>query len=372
MAAQSGANSSAAAVWAPGLAAVEEFTTQVCLALGAPPEVAEEVASHLVGANRAGHDSHGVIRLTMYADAVERGELDPAATPEVTNEFGALALCDAHRGFGHFSTRFACELAAERACDLGVGFVAVRHSSHIGRLGHYLELLTRKGLVAIVTVGMAGPGVGAMVLPGTAQRFLGANPWAMGVPVAGGPPMIVDVSTAVVAEGKVQVALAEGRDVPPGCIVDSQGQPTTDPALYFAGGGLLPLGGLAAAHKGFGLGLAAALFGSLSMIGDSEPSLAGAPVAAGADPRGRVAGVVVMAIDPAPLGGRQAYEAMVAETIAAIRRVGGEQAHVQVPGEPEARSRSVNARTLSLPAATRQELQAIADRLGLSLPGSAV
>ena len=71
--------------------------------------------------------------------------------------------------------------------------------------------------------------------------------------------MIVDVSTAVVAEGKVQVALAEGREMPPGCIVDSQGEPTTDPARYFAGGGLIPLGGLVADHKGFGLGLAAAL-----------------------------------------------------------------------------------------------------------------
>ena len=69
----------------------------------------------------------------------------------------------------------------------------------------------------------------------------------------GEPPMIVDVSTAVVAEGKVQVALAEGREMPPGCIVDSEGQPTNDPAKYFAGGGLIPLGGWWLVTKVLGL-----------------------------------------------------------------------------------------------------------------------
>ena len=337
----SGPNSSVSAApsgWDPEVRALEEFTSEVCLALGAPQIVAEEVARHLVGANRAGHDSHGVIRLPMYMEQADRGELTPEAMPVLVNEFGAVALCDAKRGFGHYTTRFAAEQAARLAGDFGIGFVVVRHSGHIGRLGHYLELLADRDLVGIVTVGMAGAGVGAMVLPGTAQRFLGANPWAIGVPVAGEPPMIVDVSTAVVAEGKVQVALAEGREMPPGCIVDSQGEPTTDPARYFAGGGLIPLGGLVADHKGFGLGLAAALIGSLGMIGDDWPSLAGAPVAPGSDPRGRVAGVAVMAVDPEPLGGRKAYEDMVAETLSALHRSGG-LVEVQRPGEPEARSR---------------------------------
>ena len=110
--------SSAPSGWDPEVRALEEFTSEVCLALGAPQIVAEEVARHLVGANRAGHDSHGVIRLPMYIEQADRGELMPEAMPVVANEFGAVALCDANRGFGHYTTRFAAEQAARLAGGL--------------------------------------------------------------------------------------------------------------------------------------------------------------------------------------------------------------------------------------------------------------
>jgi LDH2 family malate/lactate/ureidoglycolate dehydrogenase len=207
-----------------------------------------------------------------------------------------------------------------------------------------------------------------MVLPGTAERFLGANPWAIGIPAGARAPVVVDISTAVVAEGKVQVALAEGQKLPAGCIVDRNGDPTVEPADYFNGGGLLPLGGLLAGHKGFGLGLAAALVGSLCMIGDDHPSLAGAPVRPGADPRGRVAGVLVIALDPGMFGERQAYEEMVAETLRAVGRAGAGH-DTRVPGEPEAAARLVNSATVTLPEATRDELAELAGRFGLTLPG---
>jgi uncharacterized oxidoreductase len=356
------------ASWETSVQGLERFTEELCSRLGAPPVVAKEVAVHLVGANRAGHGSHGVIRLPAYVQAAGQGELVPAATPVTMNEMGAAALFDGRLGFGHYSTRLACEWAAERAGKFGIGCVAVRHSGHIGRLGHYLELLADKDLVGIVTVGMAGPGVGAMVLPGTAERFFGANPWAIGIPVSGAAPVVVDISTAVVAEGKVQVALAEGRKLPPGCIVDRNGSPTEEPTEYFDGGGLLPLGGLLAGHKGFGLGLAAALVGSLCMIGDEQPSLAGASVRPGADPRGRAAGVFVIVVDPGAFGDRQAYEDMVGETLRAIRRTAGAGPAVRVPGEPEAAARLANSATVTLPAATRDELGELAVRFGLALP----
>jgi LDH2 family malate/lactate/ureidoglycolate dehydrogenase len=341
------------------------FIARACAALGAPPPVAAEVAAHLVGANLAGHDSHGVIRLSKYVGEAEAGDLVPAALPEVVSQFGATALIDARRGFGHYSTRVACEWAASTAARLGVSCAVVRHSGHIGRLGHYVEALAGQGLVGIVTVGMAGPGVGAMVVPGTARRFFGANPWAFGVPVAGAPPIVVDISTAVIAEGKVQVALAEGKTVAEGCIVDAQGRPTTSPVEYFSGGGLLPLGGTVAGHKGFGLALAAALVGALAMISDPTPSMAGAPFPADGDRRGRAAGVFVVAVDPAAFGDREAYASLAAETVAAVRRAQEGLPHPLVPGDPEVASRARRAAGVPLPEATRQELAAIAERLGI-------
>jgi uncharacterized oxidoreductase len=354
--------------WYPTPHDLHLFTAEVCERLGAPADVAGEVARHLVGANQAGHDSHGIIRLPWYVAMATRGELQPMVLPSVLRQSEAVAVLDGHFGFGHYSTKVASDLAAERARQHGAGVVCVRHSGHIGRLGHYAEQLTELGMVGLVVVGMAGAGVGAMVLPGTSIRFLGGNPWAVGLPTSGGVPVLVDVSTAVVAEGKVQVALARGERLPEGCIVDSHGRPATDPRDYFNGGGLLPLGGAVAGHKGFGLGLAAALLGGLCAIGDDSLSLAGASAPAGSDPRGRVAGVLVMALDPNFFGDGDEYRHMVNSTVDAVHRAGAGQVQVTVPGEPEAAARRHRADRVPLPAATRQELSAVASSMAVPLP----
>jgi uncharacterized oxidoreductase len=363
-----GAGAASGDTWYPNPHDLQLFTAEVCKRLGAPLDVASEVARHLVGANQAGHDSHGIIRLPWYVAMADKGELQPTMLPSVLRQSEAVVLLDGHFGFGHYSTKVASDLAAERAHQHGIGVVSVRHSGHIGRLGHYAEQLTKVGMVGIVVVGMAGIGVGAMVIPGTSIRFLGGNPWAVGLPTASGPPVLVDVSTSTVAEGKVLVALARGERLPEGCIVDSRGRATTDPHDYFNGGGLLPLGGSVAGHKGFGLGLAAALLGSLCAIGDDSLSLAGASAAAGSDPHGRAAGVMVMALNPNFFGDGDEYRRIVTRTVDALHRAGAGRAQVTVPGEPEAAARHQRAERLVLPAAIREELSTVASSMGIPLP----
>jgi uncharacterized oxidoreductase len=99
---------------------------------------------------------------------------------------------------------------------------------------------------------------------GTAPR-LGTNPIAFGVPTEQGA-MIVDFGTSVTAEGKVRVKKIGGQQCPPGWLLDSNGQPTTDPNSLYATppGTILPLGG-DQPHKGFALGLIVEIFaGALS------------------------------------------------------------------------------------------------------------
>jgi uncharacterized oxidoreductase len=208
-----------------------------------------------------------------------------------------------------------------------------------------------------------------MVVPfGGSERFLGTNPWSFGVPGDGRPPLIFDAATSAVAEGKVRVARSKGAPVPAGAIVDAAGNPSTDPAALYAGGGLLPVGGWAG-HKGYGLSMASALLGGLAMIGDAEPTMAGAsnlPAAAG-----RTAGVFLVAIDPAAFGDADAYREMVSATMNAVKDVRPQAGveRVLVPGEPEVVSRQARAREgIALPEQTRSELAEIADRFGLELP----
>jgi uncharacterized oxidoreductase len=347
---------------------LEEFCRAVFEALGADAEVAGEVAAHLVGANLAGHDSHGAIRVIQYVNQAAAGEIVPSARPEIVHSAGAVFIVDAHRGFGHFATAFAMDAAVERARQHGVSAGVIRHATHIGRLGQYTERAAAQGFASMVSVGVAGPAVGSVVPFGGAERYLGTNPWSIGVPARRLPPMIFDAATSAVAEGKVRVARSKGAQVPAGAIVDAQGKPSTDPEDLYSGGALLPVGDWAG-HKGYGLSVASALLGSLAVVDDVQPTLAGA----GAVPPGpgRTGGVFLVAIDPAHFGDRDGYLAIVDQTLTGLKTVRPSDgvAEVLVPGEPEVRSRQHRAKLgVALADQTRAELQEIGQRFRLQFP----
>jgi uncharacterized oxidoreductase len=250
----------------------------------------------------------------------------------------------------------------------GIAAAAVRHSTHIGRLGEYAERMAAEGLIGIVTVGVVGAG---SVAPfGGAARFLGTNPWAIGVPAGDRPPFVFDAATSTVAEGKVRLARSKGAQVAPGVIRDPRGRPTVDPEDFYAGGSLTVLGGDAAGHKGHGLSLASALIGGLAMIADPEPSGAGTMRRTG--PWGsRLAGVFVVAIGPAAFGDPEAYQRQVAAALDALREVPPADGfdRVLVSGDVERRSRERRQREgIPLPEPTWADLQAIAARFGVAPP----
>jgi uncharacterized oxidoreductase len=362
--------SSSPAVLCPAVS-LERFAAEVLRAVGADADVSREVGRHLVRSNLSGHDSHGVRLLPAYVAQADRGELSPAARPVVLRETEVTVLLDAQRGFGHFSTMQAMEWAMARAPRHGLAAAAVRHSTHIGRLGEYTERAAAAGLVGLVTVGAGGPGVGVMPVYGSGARFFGTNPWSIGVPGVT-RPMVYDGATSVVAAGKVAVAQARGGRLPPDCLLDRDGQPTQDPATLSAGGVMLPLGGAAAGHKGSGLAMASALLGGLGMIDDAEPTMVGAaPSHEATDTRGRIGGVFVQVVDPACFGEPAAYRALVEAHLAAAARmpVTGGHEEVLVPGEPERRSRDRREQDgIAIAAATWAELGQVAARFGIPLP----
>jgi hydroxycarboxylate dehydrogenase B len=336
---------------------------RIFLAMGASDAVAVTVAGHLVRANLSGHDSHGVIRIPAYVAEADRGDLIPSAAAAVVRESGAVGIVDAGHGFGHSATAFAMDWAVERAQKFGIAAAAVRHANHIGRLGEYAELAAAQGVIGIATVGIIG---GGGVAPhGGYARYLGTNPWAMGVPSTG-EPMIYDAATSAVAEGKVKVASSKGAAVPAGAMVDSAGKASLDPADFYAGGALLPLGGPLAGHKGYGLALASALIGGLAMIGDGDPTTAG--TTSTPDGPGWLAGAFVVAIDPDWFGGAEPYRTAVAGALAGLRlqppAVG--VAEILIPGDPERRSRALREREgIPIPDSVWSDLKEIADRYGL-------
>lgn len=93
-------------------------------------------------------------------------------------------------------------------------------------------------------------GVSNLAPYGAKEGMLGTSPFAIAVPVQDKAPIALDVSCSVVARGRITNANREGRDIPLGWAIDSEGNPTTDPAAALKGA-ILPFGG----HKGSGISM---------------------------------------------------------------------------------------------------------------------
>src|SRR5687767_2088944 len=235
--------------------ALQDVAARIFTAAGTPEDLAKHVAQHLVKANLSGHDSHGVIRIPAYVTQIKSGRLAADGRPEVIEQGASSAVVDGTCGFGQVAASFAMDVAIKKASETGMGGVAVRRCNHIGRLGHYSEEAASRGFIAFVSYGSAGPSSGHSAPFGGAQRHFGTNPISFGIPSKETTPVVVDFATTVVAEGKLQVARAKHAPLPPGCIVDKDGQPSTDAEDFYAGGMILPMGG----HKGYALSLVTAL-----------------------------------------------------------------------------------------------------------------
>lgn len=241
-----------------------DATTAILSAAGAPKDIAEYLAGSLVTNNLTGHDSHGVIRIPKYLSNVEAGKVIPDARASVLRDSPATAVVSGNWGFGQIAVKFATELAIEKAKECNIAAVSVVEMHHMGRLGEYATMIADAGMIGMIVTG-GFSGTTRQVAPfGGSGRALGTNPWSFSVPAGAHDHFLVDFATSVVAEGKLQVARAKKAAVGEGIIVDSDGQPTTDPNDFYNGGMLLPFGG----YKGYSMSLLADLLGAL--LGGTE------------------------------------------------------------------------------------------------------
>ena len=325
---------------------------------GSGEQEAETIARHLVEANLAGHDSHGVIRVPAYVDWVEAGTLVPNQSISTVFENDSVAIVDGNFGFGQVLGEQAVALGVAKCARAGLSMVGLRNSGHVGRVGDWAMQAAEAGLLSLHFVNTSGGGI--LVAPwGGTQRRLSANPIAAGIPVPGGAPIIADMSTCVIAEGKIRVARNKGVPVPEGAIVDGAGRPTTDPELFYADppGAILTIAG----HKGFVLSvLVEALAGAMTGGGSSHPDNPTAD---------RVCnGMLSLFIDPVTVAG-EAFGADIrrlAAWVTGAPRAAG-VADILMPGEPEEKTRAARlADGIPLDDATMTQLAAAARKAGLS------
>lgn len=208
---------------------------------------ADVTTDALVTTDTMGVFTHGTKLLGGYLNRLKGGGYRATARPRIERQGPAWAVIDGESALGQVGSVFAMETAIEKARNVGVAYVGLRNTGHIGAAGYYAAHAARSGLIAMV-VGNDVPSVAA---PGSRGAVLGSNPLAYGIPVEGSEPILLDMATAAVAGGKVYAAHQRGEPIPATWLIGPDGQPTTDGSLYPQHAALAPMAG----HKGYGIGL---------------------------------------------------------------------------------------------------------------------
>ena len=227
-----------------------DFTTRALEKVGVPGEDASITARIIVEADLRGIDSHGVARFGgFYIRRLLDGLINKNPRFKFISNAPSTAIMDADRGLGFVVGYRAMEDAMDRAEKTGAGFVSVRNSTHFGAGAYYSMMALPRDMIGI---SMTQGGLG-VVAPGSRGRGLGLNVISVAVPAKDEIPFVLDMCTAVVAHGKLEIAERNEKPIPEGWALDDDGNPTTNVAR--ATGGILPLGGRieTGAWKGFGL-----------------------------------------------------------------------------------------------------------------------
>ncbi|WP_420995454.1 Ldh family oxidoreductase [Cupriavidus sp. 30B13] len=343
------------------LQAATGLARDLLAAQGVPADIAADVAEHLVEADRCGYASHGISILPNYQRSLAGGNVNPEGRAECVLDRDSLLVFDGHGGFGQHVGKTVIADAIGRVRRHGHCIVTLRNSHHLGRMGHYGEMVAAERYVLLSFTNVINRAPVVAPYGGRVAR-LTTNPLCFAGPMPNGrPPLVVDIATSAIAINKARVLAEKGEPAPENSIIDAAGNPTTDASAMFGEhpGALLPFGG----HKGYALGVVAELLaGVLSGGGTIQPE----------NPRGGVATNNMFAVLVNPeldLGlswQSNEVEAFLSYLHATPPAPGFDGVHY--PGEFEAANRALATTHLDVNPAIWRNLETLAAALGVAMP----
>lgn len=222
------------------------FCSRVFQTIGFSETDAGVTSRSLVQAEFEGAKSHGLSRLPIYSQRIREGRIEADPSIEIERS-GSVLKVDGGNGLGQVVSNHTLKRAFSLAEEQGITGAFICNSNHFGTASYYCQMACEFGMALIATTN-SPPGIA----PWQGKRaFFGTNPIAFGFPTRKNPPVIVDMSSSVVARGKIMMANKQNQEIPEGWAIDENGAETTDPAEALKGA-LLPLGGA----KGYALATA--------------------------------------------------------------------------------------------------------------------
>jgi L-2-hydroxycarboxylate dehydrogenase (NAD+) len=341
---------------------LKAFIQEALTRLGLPDSDAMTVATLMAKADLQGSDGHGVTRLPQYARRIKAGGFNVRPDIQVVREQPGTALLNGDNGMGHLVMKRAAEIAIDKARNTGIAWVSSQFSNHAGPASLYARMPLAHDMIGLYfAVGNANH------LPpwGGLDMLLSTNPIAAAIPAGDEQPIVLDMATTVAAYGKVKTRALRGETMPEGWMIDRQGKPLTDPKRADEGM-LLPLGGMEAGYKGYGLatiiGLLAGTLGGAAMGKDvidfnhDDSSVTNT-------------GQAIAAINIAAFGDVAVFKASVDALVRSFRhseRMPGVD-RIYVPGEHSHATRAARTRDgIPVAAALMRGLDQVADELGIA------
>lgn len=224
---------------------LHEYCKNILIASGVDSDCAQAVSEVLIDADLTGVSTHGVSRMSIYMQRMDKGVVSRKNNIKVLQEGPSTLVIDAGNTLGAPSAKFAMDMCIQKAAESGCCFATVKNSNHFGATAFYTKMAAEKGMIGFACTNLTGK-----IAPfGSSDPFMGTNPISIAVP-SNGLPVVLDMTPSVVALGKLILAQKLGNSIPLGWALDRDGKPTTDPAEGRKGS-LIPIGG----PKGSGLAI---------------------------------------------------------------------------------------------------------------------
>ena len=185
----------------------------------------------LINAELVGAHSHGLSRLKMYCDRIQKKVINAKPKIKIKKISQSITQIDANNCIGFVAADIGIKQAIKNAKKTGIGLVGIKNSGHYGLSGYYAEQAVKKNLIVFCFTN-APP---AIAPHGAKKSLFGTNPICFGTPTSSKVPFILDTSVSVINRGKIRVAARTGKKIPEGVALDKFGKPTTDAKKALAG-----------------------------------------------------------------------------------------------------------------------------------------
>tara|TARA_B100001057_G_scaffold295934_1_gene296040 strand:+ start:2141 stop:3145 length:1005 start_codon:yes stop_codon:yes gene_type:complete len=217
---------------------LETILIKIFKKFGLKKDHAKISSDALINAELVGAYGHGLSRLKMYCDRINKKVINPMPRITVKHISSSISYIDADNSIGFVAADLAIKRAIKNAKKTGIGLVAVKNSGHYGLSGYYAEQAVKKNLVTMIYTN-APPAVAPF---GALKSLFGTNPICFGCPTGSKIPFILDTSISMINRGKIRVAASNNQKIPKGVALDKFGKPTTD-AKKALNGVQLPIAG---------------------------------------------------------------------------------------------------------------------------------